>query len=711
MTKSTATVLEAAGREVVITNPDKVFFPQAGYTKLDLVRYYAGGRRGRAARDRGAADRAQALRRRRRRGALLPEARARAAPRVDRDGGAALSLRPDRARDRRARRGAAPVDREPRLHRPQPASGARRRSRASRRAARRPRPRPGRELGRRATGGAASCATCSTSTACAAGRRPRARAASTSTCASSGAGASTRCGARRWRSRARWSGARPRIATSKWWKEERHGVFLDYNQNAKDRTVASAWSVRPTPDARVSMPLEWDEVAELRSGGLHAGHARRRASRERGDAAAGIDDAAGSLEPTARAVRRAGGGGPRRRALAAALQEAARRAAARRAVATRRAQAAVDRQPLITVAKAEHKEDALAGLERWKARHPAAAALLQVDDVLVDSMRGRSSTWTRIRVNLRHVPEAERPAEEAPDPDYDPWRGPAPAGARVARAEDALQLVGGRDLQLIVAAVLAAACRGASARTARRDGSESPACGRTRPRTRARAAAAPSSGPCRGSSGWSRRAAAGPSRLASSCASAQSRQGWSSSAFSRSGASSSTSCLRTAFVNAAVTPTWCSVPVVVVEAEQERADHRARPVLVPAEAGDDAVGRARVLDLDHRALAGAVRRVETLGHHAVETGALEAAEPVLGERAIARRGREVDRRRRARRAPARAAAAAARAAPRAGPRRPARAGPRRRTRPASRAASSFTRDAAGWMRSSSASKSRPPAPR
>src|SRR6185295_13898058 len=80
-------------------------------------------------------------------------------------------------------------------------------------------------------------------------------------------------------------------------------------------------------------------------------------------------------------------------------------------------------QPLITVAKAEHKEDALAGLERWKARHPDAAALLQVDDVLVDSMRGRSSTWTRIRVNLRHVPEAERPSEEPPDPDYDPWRG------------------------------------------------------------------------------------------------------------------------------------------------------------------------------------------------------------------------------------------------------------------------------------------------
>jgi len=83
-------------------------------------------------------------------------------------------------------------------------------------------------------------------------------------------------------------------------------------------------------------------------------------------------------------------------------------------------------QPLVTVAKAEHEAEARAGLERWKARHPAAARHLHVDDVLVDTMRGRSSTWTRIRVNLRHVPEAERPAEETPDPDYDPWRERAP---------------------------------------------------------------------------------------------------------------------------------------------------------------------------------------------------------------------------------------------------------------------------------------------
>ena len=98
----------------------------------------------------------------------------------------------------------------------------------------------------------------------------RARAASTSTCGSSRGGRTPRCGGRRWRWRARSSGARPTLATRKWWKEERHGVFLDYNQNAKDRTVASAYSVRPTPDARVSMPLRWDEVAGRRAGGLHA---------------------------------------------------------------------------------------------------------------------------------------------------------------------------------------------------------------------------------------------------------------------------------------------------------------------------------------------------------------------------------------------------------------------------------------------------------
>jgi DNA ligase D-like protein (predicted polymerase) len=207
----------------------------------------------------------------------------------------------------------------------------------------------------------------------------------------------------------------PEKATSKWWKEERHGVFLDYNQNAKDRTVASAWSVRPTPDARVSMPLEWDEVADVDPATFTLATAPARFA-ERGDASAGIDDAAGSLDGLL---------------ALSATQEAAGLADApwpphykkqrgeppRVAPSKRRST-----QPLITVSKAEHKADALAGLERWKARHPEAAALVREQDVLVDAMRGRSSTWTRIRVNLRNVPEHERPAEEPPDPDYDPWR-------------------------------------------------------------------------------------------------------------------------------------------------------------------------------------------------------------------------------------------------------------------------------------------------
>jgi DNA ligase D-like protein (predicted polymerase) len=205
----------------------------------------------------------------------------------------------------------------------------------------------------------------------------------------------------------------PEHATSKWWKEERHGVFIDYNQNAKDRTVASAWSVRPTPDARVSMPLRWDEVAGCDPAAFTLVTAPARFAAE-GDASAGIDEAAGSLEGllALSAAQEAAGLGdapwpPHYRKQG---DEPPRVAPSRRKGA------------LITVAKAAQKADALAGLDRWKARHPDAAARLEVDDILIDSMRGRSTTWTRIRVNLRHVPEGDRPPEEPPDPDYDPWR-------------------------------------------------------------------------------------------------------------------------------------------------------------------------------------------------------------------------------------------------------------------------------------------------
>ncbi len=220
----------------------------------------------------------------------------------------------------------------------------------------------------------------------------------------------------------------PEHATSKWWKEERHGVFIDYNQNAKDRTVASAWSVRPTPDARVSMPLEWGEVADCDPAAFTVVTAPARLA-ERGDAAAGIDAAPGSLDKLLElsAAQEAAGLGDapwpphykKQRGEPPRVAPSRRKSKSAKGKGTGRRKSI---HPLITVAQAEHKEDALAGLERWKAKHPDAAALLKVDDILVDSMRGRSSTWTRIRVNLRHVPEGKRPAEETPDPDYDPWR-------------------------------------------------------------------------------------------------------------------------------------------------------------------------------------------------------------------------------------------------------------------------------------------------
>lgn len=216
----------------------------------------------------------------------------------------------------------------------------------------------------------------------------------------------------------------PELATSAWWKEERHGVFIDYNQNAKDRTVASAWSVRPTADARVSMPLEWAEVPHCDPAEFTLKTAPARLA-GMGDAAAGIDEAAGSLdgllELSARQEEAGQGDAPWPPMYKKQEGEPPRvmPSRARKGGTGRRR----PKFPLVTVARAEHREDALAGLARWKARYPQAASHLAEDDVLVDAMRGRYTTWTRIRVNLRHVPEGERPAEGPPDPDYDPWEG------------------------------------------------------------------------------------------------------------------------------------------------------------------------------------------------------------------------------------------------------------------------------------------------
>ena len=206
----------------------------------------------------------------------------------------------------------------------------------------------------------------------------------------------------------------PGLATSKWWKEERHGVFLDYNQNAKDRTVASAYSVRPTPDARVSAPLDWEEVPRCEPGDFTLATMPKRYA-EIGDRHARIDEHPGSIEPllelSTRHEREGLGDAPWPPHYRKQSGEPPRAAPSRRRTS---------RRPLIEIGRARRKEDALAGLERWKARHPEAARHLEPADVLVDAMRGRFTTWTRIRVNLEHVPAELRPVEEPLDPDDEP---------------------------------------------------------------------------------------------------------------------------------------------------------------------------------------------------------------------------------------------------------------------------------------------------
>jgi bifunctional non-homologous end joining protein LigD len=235
----------------------------------------------------------------------------------------------------------------------------------------------------------------------------------------------------------------PGLATSKWWKEERHGVFLDYNQNAKDRTVASAYSVRPTPDARVSTPLRWEEVPTCDPSAFTIDTVRQRFERE-GDAAEGIDEAVGSLQPLLDLAvqHEAAGFGdapwpphfakqagepPRvqpskRRAAGATSREGVvpPPAPGKKVGPTGRRRT---KMPLVEIARAATEKDAREGLERWKARHPKVWPYLAPADVLVDSMRGRSTTWTRIRVNLRNVPEKKRPPQEPLEVDYDPWAG------------------------------------------------------------------------------------------------------------------------------------------------------------------------------------------------------------------------------------------------------------------------------------------------
>jgi DNA ligase D-like protein (predicted polymerase) len=250
----------------------------------------------------------------------------------------------------------------------------------------------------------------------------------------------------------------PSIATSKWWKEERHGVFLDYNQNAKDRTVASVYSVRPRPDATVSAPLTWDEVSSAELGDFTVRSVPARYA-QLGDVGSGIDDAAFSLNPLLELVERHEAEGlsdapwpphyakqagepprvrPSKRRIPAQTAASDPSAPPGRAGSVSPALPSApasnadgtvpptgrrrSSQPLLVISQAADKADALAGLDRWRTRHPeAAASVRDPEDVLVDGMRGRYKVWWRIRVNLRNVPVELRPAAEPPDPDYDPW--------------------------------------------------------------------------------------------------------------------------------------------------------------------------------------------------------------------------------------------------------------------------------------------------
>jgi bifunctional non-homologous end joining protein LigD len=260
----------------------------------------------------------------------------------------------------------------------------------------------------------------------------------------------------------------PALASSKWWKEERHGVFLDYNQNAKDRTTASAYSVRPLPDARVSAPVTWHEVMSCDPADFNVRTMPERFARI-GDPHADMDQHPGSLEglielaardetqgigdaPWPPHFAKQAGEGKRVQpskaksatAPAAAANKAFReqlgegfgakrfrkRAVASEADGATAAESApakapkkrAAKYPLVTIANSPDRAAAEVGLERWKQRHPLAAEHLAVDDVLVDRMRGSSTIWYRIRVNLRHVPEGQRPPQEAPYPDDDPTR-------------------------------------------------------------------------------------------------------------------------------------------------------------------------------------------------------------------------------------------------------------------------------------------------
>ena len=515
----------------------------------------------------------------------------------------------------------------------------------------------------------------------------------------------------------------PTLATSKWWKEERHGVFLDYNQNAKDRTTCSAYSVRPLPDARVSAPLDWHEVPDCDPADFTVLTMPQRFA-EIGDPHAGMDAAAGSLEGLLGPRRAGRSGGTGRRSMAAALPQDGRRSAAGRALARegccqrhcrKGRQEAADED-------AAHRHRQLAGQDSGTGRSRAVEGeasgrrrrMLAVDDVLVDSMRGRSSTWTRIRVNLRNVPEELRPPQDTPDPDDDPtreWREPIARRDEGRRSKLAArlrkicrQLLRRHHLELRERAVGRTLVRAPPAKLRRVPEACAPACDRTPPRPPARDAAAPTTDPSPDSSGSDRQAGAvrrALRRPPSACP---------GMVFERVLAIRREELHELpplAFVKLAHTPTCWRCPA---RQRGRAAASRPRPlaVLVPAKAGDDAIAVALVLHLQHHALV-RLRRCHD------SSFAITPSRP-----APSKRRNQSAARVRSRVAGVRCSGGAAREhrlqSSRAA-RRTARCEDRDRRRtagrrtpptPASAATASFTRDAAGWRRSCSASKSSAP---
>ena len=387
----------------------------------------------------------------------------------------------------------------------------------------------------------------------------------------------------------------PALATSKWWKEERHGVFLDYNQNAKDRTVAARVLGAADGPTRACRRRSRGTRSTTAIPATSRWRRCRRASRAVGDRHAGIDDAAGSLDALLELSARHEKRGPGRCAVAAALPKQAGEADARAAVAAARAEASADRDR----PRAARKTTRSRGSSDGRRAIPRRRRICEPADVLVDAMRGRFHTWTRMRVNLQHVPEATAAGAGSAGSGRRRRRLGERQRGRRGRAEDLLELVRRRDLELIVAAV-ARRLVGPPAQKDRRvaeaialqvvvlhladalDAQRLP---------RQILARAPAALPAR------------HARRLAPPASAHSRHGMAVERAARAAARARcASSLRVAIVNDEVTPTWCS-PLLVVEPEQQRADQHVLARLVPAEAGDDAVGGARVLDLEHRALA------------------------------------------------------------------------------------------------------------